>query len=386
RAGSAAARLAGAPGRGGSRAAADPAPHHQRWLVDGGAVERAVGALPGVVARAAIAVAGAGGAVRGLCLVAALVAAGRGAGAGAELLAPAARGRSRGAGPAAGPAAAGGAERARRKPRGAPGRRALGGAVATGPAVGREPVHGGAGGISGPAVASVGPGGRQRGQPGRGPYAYRDGAADRVLCQHAGAAGGSVAGSDVRGAGGAGTGDGARGARAPGRAVREAGGRAASGAQPELHAAVPGDAGAAEHVPERGGRGRARPAAAGVREPDVEVRAVAGPDGDPARPSGRGGVLDGPVRRHDDDAAAGSALALAGVGGGEPGGPSLGAFAVGGGGEGAGARGVERHGSVTRNGVPARADLGVGAAASGGDGAGGGERASDLRRADAPRG
>src|SRR6185295_11361021 len=220
--------------------AVQPPPRGQRRLVDRVADPRAGGAVPGRSFQRALAVAGAAGAVCGLCRLAAAVAARAGHGGSARLLAPAARRGGAGAGAAGGPSAAGDAELPR-----------VGGAVAAGgepdlvaggavAARGCDAFHDVAGVVPGATVALGGPGGRQRGHADRRAQPSGDGEPHRLLPQHAGAARGPGGSSLLYGVSGSGAGGLVGGARAPRAAVREAGGSAAAGAEPVVHAAVPG--------------------------------------------------------------------------------------------------------------------------------------------------
>ena len=147
----AAARAAAARARAGALAAADAAPHHHRRLVLGGACARALGALRGALSGGGERVAGAAGAVRRLCGVAAGVVAGRGAGAAARVLEAGAGGVA-GARVADGPAAAGDGQLPRRRIHVRARSRARAGAAQVGSARGRDAVHDAARGVSGVAV------------------------------------------------------------------------------------------------------------------------------------------------------------------------------------------------------------------------------------------
>ena len=207
--------------------------------------QRAQPALPSVCEGGRVAVGGVGGAVWGLCGVAAGVAAGRGAGGAAEVLEETAGGDGA-FGPADRSSAACGDESARssqdfhhRKAT----ERAAEGAITTRRG---DVVHGAAGGIAGDVEQVYGAGGYRGGDGGGEPEPGGSGRADRVLCEHAGAEDGGGRECEFERGGETGEGGDAGSVPEPGCAVREAGGGVAAGEGFKSVAVVPGDAGAAE--------------------------------------------------------------------------------------------------------------------------------------------
>src|SRR5204863_1534053 len=102
-AGSATAGRGAAAVRAGARSALDDAPHRLGRLVDGDSASRDQHSVRCILSRSGFTLAGAAGAVRGLCGVAEGLVGWRGSGGRAVVLAPAPFGSAGGAGSAAGP-------------------------------------------------------------------------------------------------------------------------------------------------------------------------------------------------------------------------------------------------------------------------------------------